>query len=297
MGTGAHAGSFNHAWGNGNHFSTQNYTQGSSILAIATGKAYQLRDGIEKGSIDETPEIGESSRIVQESNDIWITDLQSSGTPGEFGSDQTLPVTLSSFTANYSQAGPILKWTTQTENNNLGWNVYRSEINNQNEAIKLNNIYIPGSGSTSEPTNYSYQDDYPTYIGGQYFYWIQSISLSNEIKYHGPVILVISEDDSTEETPEIPHKYGLLPNYPNPFNPSTTIEFAMKKEGNYKLTVYDIKGRKVKVIFSDYIQADKLYRLVWDGKDYQGKDAASGIYFYRLSGNGLVINRKMILVK
>lgn len=243
--------------------------------------------------------IEQNSSIDTENNTLTLTGVTSFSywTAAPTGSDQTLPVTLSSFTAVYEEEEAIIKWITQSESNNLGWNIYRGETSDQTQALRLNNMYIPGSGSTTEPTNYTYQDDYPLTDGNEYFYWLEAISLNNESTYHGPINLIISQEEFEESSPEIPHKYGLLSNYPNPFNPSTTIEFMMKESGKYQICVYDVKGRKVTNLFSDYVEAGKLNRLVWDGRDSQGKAVASGIYFYTLSGKGMNLNRKMILVK
>ncbi|NQV19464.1 MAG: hypothetical protein HQ534_13100, partial [Armatimonadetes bacterium] len=71
----------------------------------------------------------------------------------------TLPVILSTFTVQYLNESPTLCWTTQSESNNLGWNVYRSETDIFEEATQINTELIPGAGTTSEPTDYIYEDE------------------------------------------------------------------------------------------------------------------------------------------
>ncbi len=243
--------------------------------------------------------IEQNSSIDTENNTLTLSGITSFSywTAAPRGSDQTLPVTLSTFTAVYEENKAIIKWVTQSESNNLGWNVYRAEIDEQTQAIKLNNQFIPGSGSTSEPSNYQYQDEYPVTYGNEYFYWLEAISLNNELTYHGPINLIISQEEFEESSPEIPQNFGLLPNYPNPFNPSTTIAFVMKESGKYQISIYDVKGRKVRNLFSGNVEANELHKVVWNGKDSQDKDVASGVFFYRLTGQGLTQNRKMILLK
>jgi len=70
--------------------------------------------------------------------------------------------------------------------------------------------------------------------------------------------------------------YSLLPNYPNPFNPRTTITYQIPMAGNVKLMVYDIMGREV-VILVDELQQKGLHSIDWNAKD-----RASGTYFYKL---------------
>ncbi|MFO7896039.1 MAG: T9SS type A sorting domain-containing protein [Candidatus Cloacimonadales bacterium] len=88
-----------------------------------------------------------------------------------------------------------------------------------------------------------------------------------------------------------------LSNYPNPFNPSTTISFTLPHSGYAELSIYDAKGRKVKTLFQAQVEADQLQNLVWDGRDAQNQAVAAGIYYYRLSSGKYSQSRKMILLK
>ncbi len=95
----------------------------------------------------------------------------------------------------------------------------------------------------------------------------------------------------------LPTEIELSQNYPNPFNPSTTIEFAMKSSQQVTLEIFNITGQRVKVLLDDYAQAG-MNSVVWDGNDEYGQQAASGIYFYRLTAeDGMSQTKKMILVK
>ena len=85
-------------------------------------------------------------------------------------------------------------------------------------------------------------------------------------------------------------------NYPNPFNPSTTITFSIPEASRVRVSVYNLKGQKVK----DLINADMLrgnHKLVWDGKDAHNRKASSGIYFLRLESGGKTSIRKTMLMK
>jgi flagellar hook assembly protein FlgD len=94
----------------------------------------------------------------------------------------------------------------------------------------------------------------------------------------------------------LPDQMGLAQNYPNPFNPQTQIAFALPIDTEVRLTVYDILGRQVKVLVDGYKNAG-LNSVIWDGKDESGKDAVSGIYFYKLDAGDFSQTKKMSLVR
>ena len=77
----------------------------------------------------------------------------------------------------------------------------------------------------------------------------------------------------------------LLTNYPNPFNPSTTIEFSILYSSKVELSIYNIKGQKVKTLYSG-IEEEGKHSILWNGKDTNDKPVSSGIYFYKLNVNG-----------
>jgi photosystem II stability/assembly factor-like uncharacterized protein len=89
----------------------------------------------------------------------------------------------------------------------------------------------------------------------------------------------------------VPDSYELFQNYPNPFNPSTNIKFAVPKNGMVKLVVMDMLGREVKELINSNLSAG-TYEV-----SYTVKNAASGIYFYRLETPGFTETKKMIIVK
>ena len=218
--------------------------------------------------------------------------------------DATLPVTLSSFTAQYLNDTPTLCWTTQSETSNAGWNIYRGETSEalSNEEAYLLNLslgLIPGAGSTSEPTDYSFEDFFPVYQGNTYFYWLESVDYSGESEIYGPISLTIPENGwENPNSPEIPKPYGLHQNYPNPFNPSTEISFMMKESCFAELSIYNVKGEKIKTIFTnESIPRDELKIYNWNGKDESSKEVSTGVYYYKLRTTKGNFVRKMILMK
>jgi hypothetical protein len=90
---------------------------------------------------------------------------------------------------------------------------------------------------------------------------------------------------------QLPKNYSLSQNYPNPFNPVTTIKYSIGKEGNVKLTVYNVIGSKVATIINEYKPAGS-YSVQFDGSNF-----ASGIYLYRLESRNYSDAKKFILMK
>ncbi len=81
----------------------------------------------------------------------------------------------------------------------------------------------------------------------------------------------------------LPQRFYLRPNYPNPFNPQTTIEFGLKEAATVRLTVFNLLGQKVVTLYNDRLLSKGSYRVRWNGKNAFGRDVASGIYFLRLT--------------
>ena len=95
----------------------------------------------------------------------------------------------------------------------------------------------------------------------------------------------------------IPSSVTLGRNFPNPFNPKTTIEVSVDKISNGMLSIYDIKGSKVNTLFNDTFYPGKT-SLSWDGRDHLGNQVASGTYIYSLIINGKLIgSQRMIFIK
>ena len=94
----------------------------------------------------------------------------------------------------------------------------------------------------------------------------------------------------------IPTATALVGNYPNPFNPSTTISFTLAETCAVKLEVFDIKGRKVCELLSDTRDAG-FYEVIWNGESLTSSQAASAVYFYRLTAGSEVFTSKMLLLK
>lgn len=101
--------------------------------------------------------------------------------------------------------------------------------------------------------------------------------------------------------PEMSHSrvltIGENHNFPNPFNPSTTIAFSIREAGNVNVTIYDITGRAVKTLVANQYTAPGSYNVVWNGTDVSGSPVASGLYLYRITMGNDQVNRLITFLK
>ena len=103
--------------------------------------------------------------------------------------------------------------------------------------------------------------------------------------------------DPAEVSPVLPGVVFQASNYPNPFNPSTTIKFSMPKAGHLKLSIYNVRGQLIKTLIDGPRPAGADQTIVWDGSDNLGSSVASGVYFYEARAMGDVRIEKMTLLK
>lgn len=95
---------------------------------------------------------------------------------------------------------------------------------------------------------------------------------------------------------ELPMAAALRQNFPNPFNPTTSIAFNLERSGPVKLQVFDARGRLVRTLVDEARQAGP-HAVDWDGRDGRGRTAAAGVYLYQLEAGGEKLQRKMTLLK
>lgn len=98
-----------------------------------------------------------------------------------------------------------------------------------------------------------------------------------------PVMIVVETGTAVENEPEIPTRFFLAPNYPNPFNPATQIRYELALTSKVRLQIFNTKGQVVRTL-ADGDMAAGAHQVVWDAHDDAGRRVASGLYFYRLSG-------------
>ncbi|MBT4332261.1 MAG: T9SS type A sorting domain-containing protein, partial [Candidatus Cloacimonetes bacterium] len=89
---------------------------------------------------------------------------------------------------------------------------------------------------------------------------------------------------------------ALTGNYPNPFNPTTTISFSLAEASHVSINVYNMRGQLVKTLVNTELE-NAYHEIVWNGKDNSGKNTASGVYFYKMKASNYTATKKMILMK
>ena len=108
----------------------------------------------------------------------------------------------------------------------------------------------------------------------------------------GQVLATLANDGK----PDVPTAYALHPNYPNPFNPETTIRYGMPLPGRVTVVVYNLSGQKIQELVSGLRDAGH-HTVVWDGRDDRGREVGSGVYLCQLVAGRHEDVRRMVLVK
>ena len=122
--------------------------------------------------------------------------------------------------------------------------------------------------------------------------WDISPNVNNGYPYLSALAPAFFEDNTLEQA-----KTYHLTNYPNPFNPETTISYQIKNPAKVEITVYNIKGQKVRTLVNEK-KRNGLYKVIWNGKDNKNKTVASGVYLYKLNVNGKTVAvKKFLLLK
>ena len=149
---------------------------------------------------------------------------------------------------------------------------------------------FPGGGQFGLMTVFDYRDSITVLWSGRNS--SNQILVSHSFTYPVGVLTDIDEPDNIL----LPVTFVLKQNFPNPFNPSTTIEFELPVRTYVLLTVYNILGQEVKLLADKSFSAG-VHSVNWDGSDSRGVPVPGGVYFYRIIAENFIDTRKMVLVK
>ena len=105
-----------------------------------------------------------------------------------------------------------------------------------------------------------------------------------------------SEDDAQTEQNKLPANYSLSPNYPNPFNPTTTFKYTLKEETKVTIKVYNILGKEI-ITLVNRTQPAGYQSITWNGTDHSGNPVPSGIYICQMKAGNFTKSQKMVLMK
>lgn len=200
----------------------------------------------------------------------------------------TLPVEMSYFNAVFNGFNSVmLQWETQTETNNLGFYVLRGTDIEPAAASVISELIQ--AANTSQGATYCFKDE-ALYEDGLYYYWLQDVSFSGDVAMHGPIMVQVFLGSGANQTPELPLTTSLVRNYPNPFNPSTQLEYYLEKGSDVDFKVYNMRGQIVDQ-FMLRNQDSGFHRYTWK------PELGSGIYLIRFTADGKSNTRKVILAK
>jgi hypothetical protein len=239
---------------------------------------------------------------------------------------QTLDVTMSRFGASGGDGCDTVKWRTESEQENLGYRVYRrikpafidsltraADTLAQDSVLDapallfkrkaiatadtgwrlLNEKIIPSrapQGASVGPLDYRYLDFNNVYNEFLYEYRLVAVDYHNKNALYGPA--------EARPLGRVPVKFALIGNYPNPFRRATTIRFDLPVKTMVSLDIYNLQGKLVRRL----IKPDKKYpvgyhKVAWDGLSESGFRVASGTYIYRLSAGKFAKAKIMMLIR
>jgi hypothetical protein len=204
---------------------------------------------------------------------VWLGGIRVGTT---WGTSAT-PVELTSFSAVASKSDVKLMWVTASELNNAGFEVERT-ITNSNSWMKVG--FVPGTGTSTTSQNYIFVDE--NLAAGKYVYRIKQVDFDGSIKYYGNVeveLITVGQ-------------YYLSEAYPNPFNPSTNINFTVAENSITTLKIYNSLGQLVNTIFNGIAESGKDYNVI-----FSGDNLSNGIYFAVLESANKLLTKKLILLK
>jgi len=190
-----------------------------------------------------------------------------------------VPVELSAFTSNVKDGIVTLNWSTATETNNSGFQVERKTVNANEWSVAG---FVKGNSTTSEVSSYTFTDNVAKFGAAVYNYRLKQIDFDGTAKYY-------NLSQNVEIT--APKTFALEQNFPNPFNPTTSISFSLPTESKVSLEVYDVLGKVVRTLVNEN-RAAGSYTVTFDASNL-----SSGVYFYRLTAGENTLLKKMNLMK
>ena len=178
-----------------------------------------------------------------------------------------------------------LSWVTRFEMNNRGFEVQRSWLDTTGWAT------VPGSfvatrGLGAMLHSYEFTDPFS---GGRTFYRLAQVDTGGSVHYSRPVTVIPLASTPAGLTPVM---FELAQNFPNPANPTTRIEFRVAHSGMARLDLFDVIGRHVNTLFEGRADPGRNYSVEFDGRD-----VASGVYFYALTSGGQRAVRRMVILR
>ncbi|MEP0823092.1 MAG: VCBS repeat-containing protein [Ignavibacterium sp.] len=225
--------------------------------------------------------------------DTFGAESDFSGEVNAMFNDLPVPIQLAAFSVSATRLNAELRWRTETETENYGFEIERRIVQDPTFQVQgsltlniepgtWNNIgFVRGSGTSTSPHEYSFSDrNLPS---GRYAYRIKQVDRSGVFTYTSALEVEIGL---------APRDLSLSEPYPNPFNPTTTIEFTLPEDGHVQLKIYDLSGREVATLVDEHRKAGVYQQALFDGSNL-----ASGLYVVKLQFQNTWMTRKVMLIK
>ncbi|MER3524283.1 MAG: hypothetical protein C4326_09510 [Ignavibacteria bacterium] len=197
-----------------------------------------------------------------------------------------VPIQLASFAGRaLPDQTVLLEWMTVSEINNYGFEIEKAATMSGPFAT-IAGSFVPGHGTTLVPQFYSYRDTNAT--PNERYYRLKQIDLEGTSTHFDPIYVGVTSVVLEEGTPQ---QFALLHNYPNPFNPTTMIRYALPQEAHVRLELYNALGQRIRVVDEGVKQAG------YHTAEVDGSTLAAGVYVYRLLADKFVAAKKLLLVK
>jgi hypothetical protein len=170
--------------------------------------------------------------------------------------------------------------------------LWATEYQFQLDTSDVGDFVSPVMDTTISDTFYTVSGLDPNEVKGMNWWRVRGKSICDG-PWSDPFIYT---DVKEENYNEMPSQFSLNQNYPNPFNPQTKLEFTLSKGCHVRLDIYNILGKRIRTLINEH-QTAGYKRVSWDGKDDNGYEVPTGVYFYRIKAGEFTQAKKMILLK
>lgn len=288
-------------WGWGTGFLTKTISTGSWIKNGRTYTKRLLYDNVDLTGLDDYWTTTEIDAVIctfttYDTNGHVYVEETESGVFKDWSNvshnvtfskqESSLPVQMGQMEAMaIAGEGINLTWYTLSSVNSAGFHVWRSS-SEKGKYDRVSTSMIAGKGNSSSKTEYKFLDRNIS-DGIDYWYQIEEISIEGRSEFFGPI--------SVTGIP-LPTEYAMPQNFPNPFNPETTIKYELPELSEVSVRVYSLLGREVKTLVNKFQNAGR-YSIKWNGTGEDGRRAPSGIYFVRIQAGSYSQIRKMTFIQ
>jgi hypothetical protein len=222
-------------------------------------------------------------------NHFWHIDITKAASLLNIINNVPLPVQLKTFAVvSAAPTAVSFKWETASEVHNFGFVVFRSSLP-EGPYTRVSEL-VQGHGTTLAPQTYQWTDKVPN--ASETYYRLRQYDLDNTYHDYEPIQVDLAYTTGVSDRTNGPKVFQLAQNFPNPFNPTTVLQFSVEHTGPASLLAYNAIGQVVATLYNHSAEAGHAYQVRFDAGNL-----ASGVYFCKLSSGGQEKMIRMALVK